>query len=82
MKLGRYEIRSQLGVGGRGEVYIARDEQINRDVAIKVLPAAFSADAERLRRSEQEAQTDGALNHPTSSWSTTWGPATALLTWF
>lgn len=47
-----------------GEVYIARDEKINRDVAIKVLPAAFSADAERLRRFEQEVQATGALNHP------------------
>jgi serine/threonine protein kinase len=53
-RLGRYEIRSQLGEGGMGEVYTARDEKINRDVAIKVLPAAFSADAERLRRFEQE----------------------------
>jgi serine/threonine protein kinase len=63
-KLGRYEIRSQLGEGGMGEVYAARDEKINREVAIKVLPAAFSADAERLRRFEQEAQAAGALNHP------------------
>jgi len=47
-----------------GEVYRARDERLNRDVAIKVLPAAFSADAERLRRFEQEAQAAGALNHP------------------
>jgi len=63
-KLGRYEIRSQLGAGGMGEVYLARDPKINRDVAIKVLPAAFSADSERLRRFEQEAQAAGALNHP------------------
>lgn len=55
-RLGRYEIRSQLGVGGMGEVYRARDEKISRDVAIKVLPATLSADAERLRRFEQEAQ--------------------------
>ncbi len=47
-----------------GEVYLARDPKINRDVAIKVLPAAFSADSERLRRFEQEAQAAGALNHP------------------
>ena len=47
-----------------GEVYVARDPKINRDVAIKVLPAAFSADPERLRRFEQEAQAAGALNHP------------------
>ena len=63
-RLGRYEIRSQIGAGGMGEVYRARDPKINRDVAIKVLPAAFSADAERLRRFEQEAQAAGALNHP------------------
>ena len=63
-RLGRYEIRSLLGVGGMGEVYLARDPKINRDVAIKVLPAAFSADSDRLRRFEQEAQAAGALNHP------------------
>jgi serine/threonine protein kinase len=47
-----------------GEVYAARDPKIGRDVAIKVLPAAFSGDAERLARFEQEAQAAGALNHP------------------
>ena len=62
--LGRYEIRSSLGAGGMGEVYRAQDTKLNREVAIKVLPAAFSADAERLRRFEQEAQAAGALNHP------------------
>jgi serine/threonine protein kinase/dipeptidyl aminopeptidase/acylaminoacyl peptidase len=63
-KLGRYEIRSQLGAGGMGEVYQARDPKINRDVAIKVLPAAVSSDSERLRRFEQEVQATGKLNHP------------------
>jgi serine/threonine protein kinase/lipoprotein NlpI len=63
-KLGRYEIRSQLGAGGMGEVYRAYDLKINREVAIKVLPAAFSADKSRLARFEQEAQAAGALNHP------------------
>ncbi|MFN2454156.1 MAG: protein kinase [Pyrinomonadaceae bacterium] len=63
-RLGRYEIRSLLGAGGMGEVYRARDPKINRDVAIKVLPASLSADVERLRRFEQEAQAAGALNHP------------------
>src|SRR6266536_1931073 len=63
-RLGRYEIRSQLGAGGMGEVYLARDPKINRDVAIKVLPTAFSSDSERLRRFEQEAQAAGGLNHP------------------
>src|SRR5436853_3845744 len=63
-KLGRYEIRSKIGAGGMGEVYLARDEKLNRDVAIKVLPATFSQEAERLRRFEQEAQAAGTLNHP------------------
>jgi serine/threonine protein kinase len=59
-----YEVISKIGEGGMGEVYRARDTKLGRDVAIKVLPAAFSADAERLRRFEQEAQAAGALNHP------------------
>src|SRR5207244_6234013 len=63
-KLGRYEIRSKIGEGGMGEVYRARDEKLNRDVAIKVLPAALSQDGDRLRRFEQEAQAAGTLNHP------------------
>jgi serine/threonine protein kinase len=63
-KLGRYEIRSKIGEGGMGEVYRARDEKLNRDVAIKVLPASFSQDADRLRRFEQEAQAASSLNHP------------------
>ncbi len=62
--VGRYEIVSLIGAGGMGEVYRARDPKLGRDVAIKVLPAAFSADAERLRRFEQEAQAAGTLNHP------------------
>jgi eukaryotic-like serine/threonine-protein kinase len=63
-KLGPYEILAPIGAGGMGEVYRARDERLKRDVAIKVLPATFSADADRLRRFEQEAQTAGGLNHP------------------
>src|SRR5437667_3752093 len=63
-KLGRYEIRAKLGAGGMGEVYRARDEKLNRDVAIKVLPASLSQDSDRLLRFEQEAQAAGALNHP------------------
>jgi Tol biopolymer transport system component len=63
-KLGPYEILSPLGAGGMGEVYKARDSRLKRDVALKVLPAVFSADAERLRRFEQEAQAASALNHP------------------
>src|SRR5688572_21508802 len=64
IKLGAYEILSLLGAGGMGEVYRARDTRLNRDVAIKVLPAAFSTDADRLRRFEQEARAAAALNHP------------------
>lgn len=63
-KLGRFEIRSLIGVGGMGEVYRATDPKIGRDVAIKVLPADFSADKDRVARFEQEAQAAGALNHP------------------
>src|SRR5436853_5596931 len=63
-QLGRYEIRTKLGEGGMGEVYRARDEKLNRDVAIKVLPSTLSQDADRLRRFEQEAEAAGALNHP------------------
>jgi serine/threonine protein kinase len=63
-KLGRYEIRAKIGEGGMGVVYRARDEKLNRDIAIKVLPKAFSDDVGRLLRFEQEAQAAGALNHP------------------
>src|SRR5256886_5629936 len=63
-KLGRYEIRSKIGEGGMGEVYRAYDGAMHREVAIKVLPAALSADKDRLARFEQEAQSAGALNHP------------------
>jgi Tol biopolymer transport system component len=63
-RLGPYEILAPLGAGGMGEVYRARDERLKRDVAIKVLPASFSTDADRLRRFEQEAQAAGVLNHP------------------
>jgi serine/threonine protein kinase/Tol biopolymer transport system component len=63
-KLGPYEIVSPLGAGGMGEVYRARDTRLGRDVAIKALPAAFSADADRLRRFEQETRSVAALNHP------------------
>ncbi|MEX0881198.1 MAG: protein kinase [Thermoanaerobaculia bacterium] len=63
-RLGPYAILAPIGAGGMGEVYRARDERLKRDVAVKVLPASYSQDAERLRRFEQEAQAAGALNHP------------------
>src|SRR5712691_8185398 len=61
-QLGHYGIEALLGRGGMGEVYRARDTKLGREVAIKVLPAAFSADADRLHRFQQEAQAAGALN--------------------
>ena len=63
-KLGPYEIQSLLGAGGMGEVYRARDARLDRTVAIKVLPASFSADRDRMQRFEQEARAAAALNHP------------------
>ncbi len=63
-KLGHYEVLALLGAGGMGEVYRARDEKLKRTVAIKVLPASLTQDAERMRRFEQEAQAAGGLNHP------------------
>ncbi len=63
-KLGPYEIVALLGAGGMGEVYRARDSRLKREVAIKVLPQAFSLDSDRLRRFEQEALATAALNHP------------------
>ena len=63
-RLGSYEILSLIGAGGMGEVYRARDPRLDRDVAIKVLPAAFSADRDRLHRFELEARAAAALNHP------------------
>src|ERR1700719_2358322 len=63
-KLGPYEIVSSLGAGGMGEVYRARDESLDREVAIKVLPKELASDPDRLRRFEQEARAAAALNHP------------------
>jgi len=62
--LGPYRILSPLGAGGMGEVYRARDTRLDREVAIKVLPADFAKDADRLRRFEQEARATSSLNHP------------------
>ena len=63
-KLGPYQIQSLLGAGGMGEVYRARDARLDRVVAVKVLPASFSADRDRLQRFAQEARAAAALNHP------------------
>jgi len=63
-RLGPYEVVAPLGAGGMGEVYRARDPRLRREVAVKVLPAAFSQDIDRLRRFEHEAQAASALNHP------------------
>jgi len=63
-KVGPYEIVALVGAGGMGEVYRAKDSRLGRDVALKILPASFAADADRLRRFEQEARAVAALNHP------------------
>ena len=63
-KLGPYEIVALLGAGGMGEVYRAHDSRLDRTVAIKVLPASFSADRDRMQRFAQEARAAAALNHP------------------
>src|SRR5215510_47334 len=63
--LGHYAILSKIGQGGMGEVYRARDQKLRRDVAIKILPPAFSADADRLDRFGQEARAVCKLTHPT-----------------
>ncbi len=62
--LGLYEILSPLGAGGMGEVYRAKDTKLDREVAIKVLPADVASSPERLQRFEREAKTVAALNHP------------------
>ena len=63
-RLGPYEIAGPLGAGGMGEVYRARDHELNRDVALKVLPELFALDADRLARFRREAQVLASLNHP------------------
>lgn len=62
-RLGPYEVVAPIGAGGMGEVYKARDARLNRDVAIKILPATFSADPERRDRFEREARAVSSLNH-------------------
>jgi serine/threonine protein kinase/Flp pilus assembly protein TadD len=63
-RLGRYEIRSKIGAGGMGEVYLAQDTKLDRKVALKILPAEVAAHPDRMKRFVQEAKTASALNHP------------------
>jgi serine/threonine protein kinase len=64
MRLGSYEVLAPLGAGGMGEVYRARDSKLGREVALKLLPAAFAAAPERLARFRREAEVIASLNHP------------------
>ena len=63
-KLGRYEIRSKIGAGGMGDVYLAQDTELDRTVAVKILPDDVTGDEQRLHRFTQEARAVSALNHP------------------
>ena len=63
-RLGRYEIRSRLGAGGMGEVYLALDKELNRNVALKVLTTELASDPRFVHRFTQEAKAASALNHP------------------
>jgi serine/threonine protein kinase len=82
--LNRYQITASIGAGGMGEVFRARDTQLNRDVAIKILPKDFVADADRLRRFEQPApnhdRSHERINPPTTMNSNRWAYARARLT--
>jgi eukaryotic-like serine/threonine-protein kinase len=62
--IGRYRVLSLLGTGGMGEVYLAQDSRLGRQVALKLLPASFTKDQERVRRFEQEARAASRLSHP------------------
>jgi len=63
-RLGRYEIRSKIGEGGMGEVYLAEDTRLHRNVALKLLPSEVAANIDRMQRFEREATAAAALNHP------------------
>lgn len=78
VRLGRYEIASPIGKGGMGEVYRARDTELHRDVAIKVLPAESGADPERLRRFTDEARTMGQVSHANVIAIYDWGTSDGL----
>ena len=62
--IGPYQIVAKLGAGGMGEVYLAHDKQLGREVAIKIVPPVFASDPNRLARFEREARLLGSLNHP------------------
>ena len=68
-RLGPYQVTAKIGEGGMGEVYRARDTKLDRDVALKVLPEAFTQDPDRLARFEREAIVLASLNHPNISHS-------------
>src|SRR5882757_2717986 len=63
-RLGRYEIRSKIGEGGMGEVYLAQDTKLDRKVALKILPAELAGNTDRMHRFVQQAKAASALNHP------------------
>ena len=63
-KLGRHEIRSKVGEGGMGEVYLAQDTKLDRKVALKILPAEVASNRDRMDRFVREAKSAAALNHP------------------
>ena len=63
-RLGRYEVQGQLGVGGMGEVYVARDTQLDRTIALKILRSDVASDTQWMRRFVQEAKAASSLNHP------------------
>jgi len=63
-RLGPYDIGAQIGVGGMGEVYRARDTRLKREVALKILPESFASDPDRLARFQREAEVLASLSHP------------------
>ena len=63
-RIGSYEVVAQIGAGGMGEVYRARDTRLKREVALKILPDSFANDPERLARFQREAEVLASLNHP------------------